>query len=66
MNDENSPPAKFSELIGLSRLIRNFSEDFAKPSHDKLLPDWSQVRVFRQLPWATIFLGGSRLFEGQE
>ena len=43
-NDENSPPAKFSEMIGLTQMIRNFSEDFAKPSHDKLLPDWSQVR----------------------
>ena len=43
MNDENSPPAKFSSLIGLTGMIRNFSEDFAKPSHEKLLPDWSQV-----------------------
>jgi hypothetical protein len=43
-NDEKSPPAKLSEMIGLTSLIRNFSEDFARPSHDKLLPDWSQVR----------------------
>lgn len=45
VKDENSPPAKFSEMIGLTQLIRNFSEDFAKPSHDKLLPDWSQVTM---------------------
>lgn len=45
-NDENSPPAKLSEMIGLTALIRSFSEDFAKPSHDKLLPDWSQVCLF--------------------
>ena len=42
-NDETSPPAQFSEMIGLTSLIQSFSEDFAKPSHDKLLPDWSQV-----------------------
>lgn len=42
-NDENSPPAKLSRVLGLTALIQNFSEDFAKPSHDKLLPDWSQV-----------------------
>jgi hypothetical protein len=44
-NDEKSPPAKLSEFIGLTALIRTFSEDFARPSHDKLLPDWSQVRL---------------------
>jgi hypothetical protein len=43
-NDENSPPAKLSRMIGLTALIRTFSDDFARPSHDKLLPDWSQVR----------------------
>lgn len=43
IGDENSPPAKLSEMIGLTSLIQSLSEDFAKPSHDKLLPDWSQV-----------------------
>lgn len=45
ISDENSPPAKFSEMIGLSGFIRNYTEEIAKPSHDKLLPDWSQVSL---------------------
>ena len=44
-SDENSPPAKVAEFIGLTGLIHSFSEDFAKPTYDKLLPDWSQVRM---------------------
>lgn len=44
-NDENSPPAKFSELIGLTGIVQSFAEEFAKPAHEKLLPDWNQVRV---------------------
>jgi hypothetical protein len=44
LSDENSPPAKFSQLIGLSGLIESFTDEIAKPSHNKLLPDWSQVR----------------------
>ena len=44
-SDENSPPAKFSRLIGLSSFVGSFTDSFAKPSFDKLLPDWSQVRV---------------------
>jgi hypothetical protein len=43
-SDENSPPAKFSEMIGLTGFIRSFTDEIAKPSHNKLLPDWSQVR----------------------
>jgi hypothetical protein len=42
--DENSPPAKFCRMIGLTDLIRSYTEEIAKPSHNKLLPDWSQVR----------------------
>lgn len=42
-NDENSPPAQLSEMIGLTGLIRSYTDDFSKPSYDKLLPDWSQV-----------------------
>lgn len=41
--DENSPPAKFSKFIGLTGLISSFADEMAKPAHDKLLPDWSQV-----------------------
>jgi hypothetical protein len=43
-SDENSPPAKLSEMIGLTGLVRGYTDEIAKPSHDKLLPDWSQVR----------------------
>lgn len=45
IGDENSPPAKFSSMIGLTALIRSFTDEIAKPSFDKLLPDWSQVRL---------------------
>lgn len=48
-NDKNSPPAKFADMIGLTNFISSFTEDFAKPSHDKLLPDWSQVSFFNKL-----------------
>ena len=44
LSDENSPPAKLSEMIGLTGMIRHYTDEIAKPSHDKLLPDWSQVR----------------------
>jgi len=43
ISDENSPPAKFSEIIGLTGLINSVSEKYKKPSHDKLIPDWSQM-----------------------
>ena len=39
--DENSPPAKLAKAIGLT----DWTDQFAQPSHDKLLPDWSQVRI---------------------
>ena len=45
-SDENSPPAQFSRMTGLSDLVGSFTDNFAKPSFDKLLPDWSQVSVF--------------------
>ncbi len=44
--DENSPPAKFAEMIGLTGFLSKYIDDIAKPSHEKLLPDWSQVRNF--------------------
>ena len=43
LQDENSPPARFASLIGLTDLVGGFAQEIAKPSHDKLLPDWSQV-----------------------
>jgi hypothetical protein len=42
-NDENSPPAKLSKAIGLTAWLTSWTDRFAQPSHDKLLPDWSQV-----------------------
>jgi len=45
VQDENSPPAKLSNMIGLTGLISSWTDNFAKPSFDKLLPDWSQVRI---------------------
>ena len=41
--DENSPPAKFADMIGLTGFLQTYIDDIAKPSHEKLLPDWSQV-----------------------
>ena len=44
LSDENSPPAKFSRMIGLTGLIESYTEEIVKPIHTKLLPDWSEVR----------------------
>jgi hypothetical protein len=41
--DENSPPAKLCRVVGLTDFIRSYTDEIAKPSHNKLLPDWSQV-----------------------
>jgi len=43
MTDENSPPAKLAEAIGLTAYLQEWSDEYAKPVHDKLLPDWSQM-----------------------
>jgi mitochondrial import inner membrane translocase subunit TIM50 len=43
LNDPDSPPAKFSQLIGLSSFIASYTDQIARPSHEKLLPDWSQM-----------------------
>ncbi|KAL7579690.1 hypothetical protein ACA910_021836 [Epithemia clementina (nom. ined.)] len=42
-NDETSPPAQVAKWTGLSQLVKNFADELSKPSHDKLLPDWSQM-----------------------
>jgi hypothetical protein len=44
LRDEDSPPAKLAELIGLTGFLQTYIDDIAKPSHEKLLPDWSQAR----------------------
>jgi hypothetical protein len=46
--DAKSPPARFSEWIGLTGFIMSYIEEIKKPSHDSLLPDWSQVRFREQ------------------
>lgn len=38
--DEESPPAQFAKMIGLTGLIEGYGDTFARPSRDKLLPDW--------------------------
>lgn len=43
-NDEHSPPARFSHAIGMTDYISEWTDQFAQPSHEKLLPDWSQVK----------------------
>ena len=42
-NDENSPPAQFCRMTGITSFIRSYTDEIAKPVYDKLLPDWSQV-----------------------
>lgn len=42
-NDENSPPAKFCQMIGLSNFVKSYTDEISKPSHEKLLPDWNQM-----------------------
>ena len=43
-NDENSPPAQFCRITGITAFVRSYTDEIAKPVYDKLLPDWSQVR----------------------
>jgi hypothetical protein len=47
LSDETSPPAQFSRMIGLTAFVGQYTEEIARPSHTKLLPDWSQVRIPR-------------------
>lgn len=41
----DNPPSRFAKWIGLTDWISSYTDVFAKPSFDKLLPDWSQVRL---------------------
>lgn len=62
ISDKNSPPAKFSKMIGLTGLIETYGSQIAKPSHDKLLPDWSQVSLGQmRCPSICDFFHGSLL-----
>lgn len=44
-NDENSPPAKLSDAVGLTDWVSSYTDQFARPANDKLLPDWSEVSI---------------------
>lgn len=41
--DDSSPPAQFSQWIGLSAWIGQYTENISAPVYDKLLPDWADV-----------------------
>ena len=43
LSDDHSPPAQLAKLIGFTALVESYTEEFARPAHKKLLPDWSQV-----------------------
>jgi import inner membrane translocase subunit TIM50 len=43
LNDRDSPPAQVCRAIGLTGFVAGFTDKIAMPSHDKLLPDWSQM-----------------------
>ena len=59
MNDEDSPPAQFSKMIGFTDLITSFTDDYAKPAHAKLLPDWSQVCTeYHDIVLSSVFVLG--------
>ena len=47
--DETSPPAKLSKLIGLTDMVERYAEGFARPSREKLLPDWEFVSTQKHL-----------------
>lgn len=40
---EDSPPAKALSFLGVTGYVRSIVDDFARPAHEKLLPDWSQM-----------------------
>lgn len=54
--DENSPPAKLANAIGLTSYLSSLNDEYAKPVHDKLLPDWSQVRYCIVIVYSSWFL----------
>jgi len=48
--DEDSPPAKFSKMIGFTNVVEGFADQFARPSREKLLPDWPMPNVPQDMP----------------
>jgi len=41
--DDESPPAQLVRMVGLSDKIEGFADEFARPSREKLIPDWNQL-----------------------
>lgn len=41
--DEDSPPAKLSQMIGLTDSISSYAEEYTRPNHAKLLPSWADI-----------------------
>jgi len=41
--DDSSPPAKVAKAIGLTGQILSFSDKFARPAREKLIPDWADM-----------------------
>lgn len=48
--DENSPPAKFAKIIGVTGQWDEFADQFARPVREKLLPDWPMPNVPQDMP----------------
>lgn len=41
--DDESPPAQFAKMIGLTNLISSYAEEYTRPNHAKLLPSWADI-----------------------
>jgi import inner membrane translocase subunit TIM50 len=41
--DPTSPPAKLAKAVGLTGYVHTVSDEFARPAHAKLLPDWTDM-----------------------
>ena len=54
-NDENSPPAQFCRVTGITSFIRSYTDVISKPVYDKLLPDWSQVNLCGSIPFCLVY-----------
>jgi len=41
--DNQSPPAQLAKMAGITDWIHSVSDEFARPAHPKLLPDWNDM-----------------------
>ena len=62
--DENSPPAKFAKIIGVTGQWDEFADQFARPIREKLLPDWP-VSVCSRCDLDVFSLIQQRLFKNE-